>query len=171
MLDMTFAEEGGEGATPYEVLLHAAMIGDSTHFTRQDSVEETWRVMQPLLDEPPEVQPYAPGRGARRLRRPFSARALARPLAPLTPTDPGPRVAPHDAGRRSGMKIAITGASGLMGTALVPSLRADGHDVVRLVRRTAAAPDEVSWDPHHGTVDLQGSTAPTRSSTSRGRGG
>jgi glucose-6-phosphate 1-dehydrogenase len=60
-LDMTFDEEGGEGATPYEVLLHAAMIGDPTHFTRQDGVEETWRVMQPLLDNPPPVQPYAPG--------------------------------------------------------------------------------------------------------------
>ena len=53
------------------------------------------------------------------------------------------------------MKIAVTGASGLMGTALVPSLRADGHEVLRLVRRTAAAPDEVSWDPEAGTVDLR----------------
>jgi glucose-6-phosphate 1-dehydrogenase len=60
-LDMEFAEEGGEGATPYEVLLHAAMNGDETRFTRQDGVEETWRVMQPLLDDPPPVRPYAPG--------------------------------------------------------------------------------------------------------------
>ena len=60
-LDMEFAEEGGEGATPYEVLLHAAMVGDSTRFTRQDGVEETWRIMQPLLDAPPPVHPYAPG--------------------------------------------------------------------------------------------------------------
>ena len=60
-LDMEFAEEGGEGPTPYEVLLHAAMVGDSTRFTRQDGVEETWRVMQPLLDEPPPVHAYAPG--------------------------------------------------------------------------------------------------------------
>ena len=60
-LDMEFAQEGGEGATPYEVLLQAAMIGDSKRFTRQDSVEETWRIMQPLLDTPPPVQPYAPG--------------------------------------------------------------------------------------------------------------
>ena len=59
-LDMEFAEEGGEGATPYEVLLHAAMTGDSTRFTRQDGVEETWRIMQPLLDSPPPVHPYAP---------------------------------------------------------------------------------------------------------------
>jgi len=60
-LDMEFAAEGGEGPTPYEVLLHAAMIGDSTRFTRQDSVEEAWRIMQPLLDDPPPVYPYAKG--------------------------------------------------------------------------------------------------------------
>jgi glucose-6-phosphate 1-dehydrogenase len=60
-LDMEFAAEGGEGATPYEVLLHAALVGDSTRFSRQDGIEETWRVMQPLLDAPPPVHPYAPG--------------------------------------------------------------------------------------------------------------
>jgi glucose-6-phosphate 1-dehydrogenase len=60
-LDMEFADEGGEGATPYEVLLHAAMVGDSMRFTRQDSVEETWRVVQPLLDDPPPVNPYEKG--------------------------------------------------------------------------------------------------------------
>ncbi len=60
-LDMEFAQEGGEGATPYEVLLHAALVGQSTRFTRQDGVEETWRIMQPLLDEPPAVHSYAPG--------------------------------------------------------------------------------------------------------------
>jgi glucose-6-phosphate 1-dehydrogenase len=60
-LDMEFSQEGGEGPTPYEVLLHAALVGDSTRFTRQDGVEETWRVMQPLLDAPPTVHPYTPG--------------------------------------------------------------------------------------------------------------
>ncbi len=60
-LDMEFADEGGEGPTPYEVLLHAAMIGDSRRFTRQDSVEETWRVLEPLVDSPPPVHPYAKG--------------------------------------------------------------------------------------------------------------
>jgi glucose-6-phosphate 1-dehydrogenase len=60
-LDMEFSEEGGEGATPYEVLLHAAMIGDSTRFTRQDGVEETWRIMAPLLESPPPVDTYAKG--------------------------------------------------------------------------------------------------------------
>jgi glucose-6-phosphate 1-dehydrogenase len=60
-LDMTFAQEGGEGPTPYEVLLRAAMLGRSNRFTRQDSVDETWRIMQPLLDAPPDVQSYKPG--------------------------------------------------------------------------------------------------------------
>ena len=60
-LDMEFAKEGGEGATPYEVLLHAALIGDASHFTRQDSVEQCWRVIQPLLDAPPKAIPYAQG--------------------------------------------------------------------------------------------------------------
>ncbi len=59
-LDMEFAEEGGEAPTPYEVLLLDAMRGDSQRFTRQDSVEECWRVMQPLIDAPPPVHPYAP---------------------------------------------------------------------------------------------------------------
>src|SRR5437763_499120 len=57
-LDMEFSKQGGEGATPYEVLLHAAMQGNSTRFTRQDGVEEAWRVMQPLLDKPSPVLPY-----------------------------------------------------------------------------------------------------------------
>jgi glucose-6-phosphate 1-dehydrogenase len=60
-LDMEFSEMGGEGPTPYEVLLEAALVGDTTRFTRQDGVEETWRIMQPLLDAPPPVHAYAPG--------------------------------------------------------------------------------------------------------------
>ena len=51
------------------------------------------------------------------------------------------------------MKVAISGASGLIGTALVPALRAAGHEPVRLVRRTAAAPDEIQWDPSAGILD------------------
>ena len=58
-LDMEFAGEGGEGPTPYEVLLQAAMAGDSKRFTRQDGIEEAWRIMQPLLDAPTSIQPYA----------------------------------------------------------------------------------------------------------------
>jgi glucose-6-phosphate 1-dehydrogenase len=60
-LDMEFADEGGEGPTPYEVLLHAAIEGNSARFTRQDGVEEAWRVLEPLIDSPPTVHGYAPG--------------------------------------------------------------------------------------------------------------
>jgi glucose-6-phosphate 1-dehydrogenase len=59
-LDMEFSEEGGEGPTPYEVLLQAAMLGIPNRFTRQDGVEETWRIMQPLVDTPSPIQSYAP---------------------------------------------------------------------------------------------------------------
>src|SRR4051794_25898693 len=60
-LDMEFADEGGEAPTPYEVLLHAALIGDSSRFKSQDIVEECWRIMQPLLENPPPVHPYPQG--------------------------------------------------------------------------------------------------------------
>jgi len=60
-LDMEFAEEGGEGPTPYEVLLQAAMAGNAKRFTRQDGVEETWRIMSPLLAAPPPVHTYPQG--------------------------------------------------------------------------------------------------------------
>ena len=60
-LDMEFAAEGGEGPTPYEVLLQAALVGDTSRFTRQDGVEEAWRIMQPLIDAPPPVHPYVRG--------------------------------------------------------------------------------------------------------------
>ena len=54
------------------------------------------------------------------------------------------------------MKIVISGASGLIGSALVPALRAEGHDVIRLVRREAAAGDEVSWSPAAVDIDASG---------------
>ena len=60
-LDNEFGQEGRDIPAPYEVLLHAAMQGQSTRFTRQDSVEETWRVLQPLLDAPPPVHDYERG--------------------------------------------------------------------------------------------------------------
>ena len=60
-LDMDFAAQGGEGPAPYELLLRAAMDGDSTRFARQDGVEEAWRIVQPLLDAPPPAHAYAKG--------------------------------------------------------------------------------------------------------------
>jgi glucose-6-phosphate 1-dehydrogenase len=60
-LSVIFSEELGEAPEPYERLLCDAIHGNSTQFTREDSVEETWRIVQPLLDAPPPVQPYEPG--------------------------------------------------------------------------------------------------------------
>jgi glucose-6-phosphate 1-dehydrogenase len=60
-LDMTFADEGGAGPTPYEVLFDAALRGDRSFFTRQDTVEETWRIVQPLLDTPRRTHSYRKG--------------------------------------------------------------------------------------------------------------
>ena len=51
------------------------------------------------------------------------------------------------------MKIAITGGSGLIGSALVPALREDGHSVLRLVRRPPAGADELRWDPARHELD------------------
>lgn len=51
------------------------------------------------------------------------------------------------------MRIVVSGASGLIGSALVPALRADGHSVVRLVRHAPRAVDEVEWDPYADRLD------------------
>jgi len=51
------------------------------------------------------------------------------------------------------MKVAVTGASGLVGTALVPALRAAGHTVLTLTRGKAENPGEVGWDIERGTID------------------
>ncbi|MFJ6935974.1 TIGR01777 family oxidoreductase [Streptomyces sp. NPDC101132] len=56
------------------------------------------------------------------------------------------------------MRIAVTGSAGLIGTALVRSLRADGHEVCRLVRRPPRGPDEAAWDPKRGYVEESGLT-------------
>jgi len=51
------------------------------------------------------------------------------------------------------LKIAVSGASGLIGGALLPALRADGHEVLTLVRRTPRTVDEHRWDPQHRRID------------------
>ena len=51
------------------------------------------------------------------------------------------------------MRIAVTGSSGLIGSALLPALRDDGHTVLRLVRRPTAGTDELRWDPATRTLD------------------
>jgi len=54
------------------------------------------------------------------------------------------------------MEIAVTGSNGLIGTALIAALEADGHGVRRLVRGGASGPGRVAWDPAAGTVDAAG---------------
>ena len=53
-------------------------------------------------------------------------------------------------------KIAVTGASGLIGSALCAQLKSDGHQVIKIVRRAARVADEVSWNPLKGEIDLAG---------------
>jgi glucose-6-phosphate 1-dehydrogenase len=60
-LEVLFEKVPGEDPEPYERLLGDALAGEHGLFTRQSSIEETWRVVQPLLDEPGPVHPYAQG--------------------------------------------------------------------------------------------------------------
>ena len=60
-LQTEFAHELGEPLEPYQRLLQAALTGDHRLFARQDSIEETWRIVQPLLSDPPPVEGYAAG--------------------------------------------------------------------------------------------------------------
>jgi glucose-6-phosphate 1-dehydrogenase len=60
-MDLPFAAELCHPPEPYERLLHDALIGDHSLFTREDTVEETWRVLQPLVDHPPAPVPYLAG--------------------------------------------------------------------------------------------------------------
>jgi glucose-6-phosphate 1-dehydrogenase len=60
-LETLFGADFGEPPTPYELLLHAALTGEQQYFAREDAIEETWRIVEPLLDSPPPVIPYAKG--------------------------------------------------------------------------------------------------------------
>ncbi len=60
-LEVLFEKAPGEEPEPYERLLDDAIAGRHQLFTRQDTVEETWRIVQPLLEEPGPVHPYEPG--------------------------------------------------------------------------------------------------------------
>jgi glucose-6-phosphate 1-dehydrogenase len=60
-LEVLFEKVPGADPEPYERLLGDALAGRTQLFTREDTVEETWRIVQPLLDEPGPVHPYEPG--------------------------------------------------------------------------------------------------------------
>jgi uncharacterized protein (TIGR01777 family) len=51
------------------------------------------------------------------------------------------------------VRIAVTGSTGLIGSALVPRLAGDGHEILRVVRGRAPGPGEAAWDPAAGTID------------------
>jgi len=60
-LDLLFEQELGDQPGPYERLLGDALAGIPEQFAREDMVEETWRIVQPLLDNPPGLETYKPG--------------------------------------------------------------------------------------------------------------
>jgi glucose-6-phosphate 1-dehydrogenase len=60
-LDLPFTAELGKPPAPYERLLHDALTGDRALFSREDAVEETWRILQPLIERPPATVSYPRG--------------------------------------------------------------------------------------------------------------
>jgi len=60
-LDLLFEQQVGDQPEPYERLLRDALDGDPQLFPTQEAIEETWRIVQPLLDGPGEVEPYEKG--------------------------------------------------------------------------------------------------------------
>ena len=60
-LDLVFEEQVGEQPEPYERLIRDALLGDHTLFPDQVAIEETWRIVQPLLDNPPAPLDYEQG--------------------------------------------------------------------------------------------------------------
>jgi glucose-6-phosphate 1-dehydrogenase len=85
-LDSSFVKDLGDPEGPYELLLHSALIGDRQFFAREDSIEDTWRLVQPLLDKPGEIHQYDRGswgpeaaqsllRGHRRWQEPWMPQA------------------------------------------------------------------------------------------------
>ena len=60
-LDLLFDQQDSEQPEPYERLLRDALRGDPQLFPNFDAIDQTWRIVQPLLDNPPQVEPYDPG--------------------------------------------------------------------------------------------------------------
>jgi glucose-6-phosphate 1-dehydrogenase len=60
-LDSSFMADLGQPLLPYERLLHGALTGDHQLFAREDGIEQTWRIVQPLVDRPGEIHSYEPG--------------------------------------------------------------------------------------------------------------
>ena len=60
-LDLLFKQQFGDQPGPYERLLADALAGNQQRFTREDMVVETWRIVQPLIDNPCAIEPYSKG--------------------------------------------------------------------------------------------------------------
>ncbi|WP_405139503.1 hypothetical protein [Nocardia sp. NBC_01388] len=60
-MDLPFAAELGRPPEPYERLLRDALTGEHSLFTREDVVEETWRILRPMIDHPPKPVSYPRG--------------------------------------------------------------------------------------------------------------
>jgi glucose-6-phosphate 1-dehydrogenase len=60
-LDLLFQQQLGEEPTPYEKLLGDALVGDRERFADQDAIDQTWRIVEPLLDSPTELRSYERG--------------------------------------------------------------------------------------------------------------
>ncbi|MFL5871217.1 MAG: glucose-6-phosphate dehydrogenase [Solirubrobacterales bacterium] len=60
-LDLLFGEQVGDQPEAYERLIRDALDGDASRFPSQDSIEQTWRIVQPLLDDPPPIEVYEKG--------------------------------------------------------------------------------------------------------------
>jgi glucose-6-phosphate 1-dehydrogenase len=79
-MNLAFAAELGKPPEPYERLIHDALEDDRSLFTREDAVEESWRILQPLLADPPPLTPYTRGSWG-----PPEAERLVRGLPPWHP--------------------------------------------------------------------------------------
>ena len=88
-----FERQPGEDPEPYERLLDDALRGEPGLFTREDAIEQTWRIVQPLIDEPGEVETYEPGSWG-----PEGAKSLCRGICewydPWMPDGAGPPAPP-----------------------------------------------------------------------------
>ncbi len=60
-LDLLFDQQDSEQPEPYERLLRDALVGDPQLFPNFDAIDQTWRIVQPLLDDPPAIEPYDQG--------------------------------------------------------------------------------------------------------------
>jgi glucose-6-phosphate 1-dehydrogenase len=85
-LEVLFEKAPGEDPEPYERLLCDAIAGEHALFTRQSSIEETWRVVQPLIDEPGPVHAYEPGTWGPKQAAELT-RGVAQWLDPWLPAD------------------------------------------------------------------------------------